>query len=72
MQIIDKKEQKVILIEMSCPWGDNRVVQAEEKTRKYGPLQLELKKRYTGYKIIQNEIIMEVLGGYSEEVRDSV
>ena len=37
-EINDKKKEKVILIEMSCPWIDNRVVKAEEKTRKYGPL----------------------------------
>ena len=72
VRIIDKKEEKVILIEMSCPWVDNRVVKAEEKTRKYGPLRLELKKQYPGYKIIQHNIIMDVLGGCSEEVRNSV
>ena len=57
---------------MSCPWIDNRVVKAEEKTRKYGPLRLELKKQYPGYKTTQYNIIIDVLGGYSEEVRDSV
>ena len=62
MRIIDKKEEKVILIEMSCPWVNNRVVKVEEKTRKYGRLRLELKKQYPGYKIIQHKIIMDVLG----------
>ena len=33
VRIIDKKEEKVIRIEMSCPWIDNRVVKA---TRKQG------------------------------------
>ena len=72
MRIIDKKEEKVILIEMSCPWINNRVGKGEEKTRKYGPLRLELKKRYPDYKITQHNTIMDVLGGYSEEVRESV
>ena len=72
VRIIDKNEEKVILIEMSCPWIDNLVVKADEKTRKYGPLRLELKKQYQGYKIIQHNIIMDVLGGYSKEIRDSV
>ena len=62
----------VILVEMSCLWIDNRVVKVEEKTRKYGPLRLELKKQYPGYKITQHNIIMDVLGWYSEEVRESV
>ena len=72
VRIINKKEEKVILIEMSCPWIDNRVVKAEEKTTKYGPLRLELKKQYPGYKITQHNIIIDVFGGYSEEVRESV
>ena len=71
-RIIDKKEEKVILIEISCRWIDNRVVNTEEKTRKYGPLRLESKKEYPGYKITQYNIIMDVLDGYLEEVRESV
>ena len=51
VRIIDKKQEKVILMEVSCPSIDNRVFKAEEKTRKYGPLRLELKKQYPGYKI---------------------
>ena len=72
VRMIDKKEEKVILMEMSCPWIDNRIVKAEEKTRKYGFLRLELKKQHPGYKITQYNIIMDVLGGYSEEVRESI
>ena len=72
VRIIDKKEEKVILIEMSCPWDDNRVVKADEKTRKYGPLRLELMKQYPGYKMTEYNIIMDVLGGYSEEIRESI
>lgn len=71
VRIIDKKEEKVILIEISCPWIDNRVVNTEEKTRKYGPLRLKLKKQYPGYKITQYNLIMDVLGGYLEEVREA-
>ena len=57
---------------MSCPWINNRARKTDEKTRKYGPLRLELKKKYPGYKLTQHNIIMDVLGGYSEEVRKSV
>ena len=60
VRIIDKKEEKVILIEISCPCIDNRVVNTEEKTRKYGPLRLESKKQYPGYEITQYNIIMDV------------
>ena len=60
VRIINKKEVKVILIEMSCPWIDNRIVKADQKTRKYEPLRLELRKQYPGYKITQYNIIMDV------------
>lgn len=53
---------------MSCPWIDDGVVKVEEKTRKYGPFRLELKKQWQGYQITQYNIVMDVLGGYSEEV----
>lgn len=49
VQNIDKTERKVILIEMSCPWFNKRAVKTDEKTRKYGPLRSELKKKYPSY-----------------------
>ena len=69
MRIIDKKEEKVILIEMRCPWIKNHDVKAEEKTRKNGPLQLELKKQCPGYKITQCSIIILGVLGRSKGVR---
>ena len=71
VQNFDKTERKIILIETSCPWINNHAVKTDEKTKKYGPLRLELKKKYLGYKLSQHNII-DVLGGYSEEVRRSV
>lgn len=38
----------------------------------YGPLRLELKKQCQSYQIAQYNIVMDVLGGYSEEVRELV
>ena len=57
---------------MSCPWIENREMKTEEKTRKYGPLRWELKLQYPGYKVKQHNIIMDVLGGYSKDVEESV
>ena len=62
-----KKEKEVILIEMSCPWMENREVRAEENTRKCGPLRWERKTQYSGYKVTQHNI-MDVLGGYSKDM----
>ena len=64
-RIVDHKEKRVLLVEMSFPWVDNRVKKDAEKTEKYGPLRWELTRPYTGYRIIQLNVIMDVLGGWS-------
>ena len=64
-RIVDHKEKRVMLVEMSCPWIDNRVKKEAEKTEKYGPLRWELSRRYPGSRIVQLNVIMDVLGGWS-------
>ena len=59
-------------IEMSCRWISNREKKSEEKTMKYGPLRWELKEQYKGYEVHQYNIIMDVLGGWSEDTEISV
>ena len=39
---------------------------------KYGPLRWELKEQYKGYEVHQYNIIMDVLGGWSEDTEISV
>ena len=39
---------------------------------KYGPLRWELKQQYRGYEVIQHNIIMDVLGGWSRETETSI
>ena len=34
-RIVDKEQKRVLAIEMSCPWVDNREVKEMEKTQKY-------------------------------------
>ena len=70
--IVDHVKKKVLLIEMSCPWIDNRAKKDEEKTAKYGPLRWELKQRYPDYKIEQTNAIIDVLGGWGEEVERDI
>ena len=70
--IVDKGKREVSLIEMSCPCIENREVKAEEKTTKYAPLRVELKERYPGYQVTQYIIIIDVLGGYSREVKQAL
>ena len=40
--ILDEGNKKVWVIEMSCPWVENREEKDSEKTTKYGPLRWEL------------------------------
>ena len=71
-RVVNHVSKKVMTIEMSCLWISNREKKSEEKTTKYGPLSWELKKKYKGYEVYQYNIIMDVLGGWSEETEISV
>ena len=71
-RFIDHEKKKVLAVEMSCPWTENREKKQEEKTIKYGPLRWELKQQFPGYDIRQYNIIIDVLGGWSTEVDDAM
>ena len=71
-RVVNHVSKKVMTIEMSCPWISDREKKSEEKTMKYGPLRWELKEKYKGYEVHQYNIIMDVLGGWSEETEISV
>ena len=51
---------------------DNREQKEEEKTLKYAPLRLELKRQYSGFKIRQFNIVIDALGGYSRILKEEV
>ena len=70
--VIDKNSKQVRVIEMSCPWLENRESKDFEKTTKYSQLRLELTNRYPEYKVNQYNIIMDVLGGCSKEVEQNM
>ena len=70
--IVDKENKGVSVIEMSCSWVENREEKDAEKTTKYGPLRWELEQRYPEYRVRQFNIIVDVLGGYSRDVRKAL
>ena len=70
--IVDKENKKVSVVEMSCPWVENREERDAEKTTKYGPLRWELEQRYPEYRVTQFNIIVDVLGEYSRDVRKAL
>ena len=71
-RIVEKERKRVAVIEMSCPWMDNRVIKDAEKTAKYGPLRWELKQQYPGYEVKQFNVIIDVLGGWSVDVEETM
>ena len=70
--VIDKTSKQVRVIEMSCPWLENRESKDSEKTTKHNQLRLELTNRYPESKVNQYNIIMDVLGGCSKEVEKNI
>ena len=60
-RFLDYEKKRVLAVEMSCPWTDNRESKQEEKTTKYGPLRWELKQQFPRYDIQQYNIIINVL-----------
>ncbi|XP_068713688.1 uncharacterized protein [Montipora foliosa] len=71
-RIVNNRDKQVIALEMSCPWVSNRGKKTSEKTMKYAPLRWELKQRYPGYEINQCNIILDVLGGWSKDLDDTL
>ena len=70
--IVDEENKKVSVIEMSCPWVENKEEKDAEKTTKCGPFRWELEQRYPEYRVRQFNIIVDVLGGYSRDVRKAL
>ncbi|XP_031572161.1 uncharacterized protein LOC116306277 [Actinia tenebrosa] len=65
VRVVDNETKTVNIIDMSCPWIENRKQKDQEKTTKYAPLRLELKQQHKGY-------TKDVLGAYSSETRENV
>ena len=71
-RMVDSTAKFVTLLEMSCPWLNNKETKSCEKTEKYAPLRLELKRQFPGYQVKQFNIIMDALGGYSKELESRI
>ena len=59
--------------QLKCQLIESKAKKDEEKTLKYGPMMWELKQRYNGnYRVEQYNVIIDVLGGYSKHLENSV
>ena len=72
-RIVDRERRRKTLLEMGCHWVKNHQQKEEEKTLKYAPLRMELKRQHPGFEIIYcNNIVIDVLGGYSKGLRENI
>ena len=65
VRIVNNQHKQVTAPDMSCPWVSNRDKKTSEKTMKYASLRWETKQRHSGYDIAQYNIIVDLLGGWS-------
>ena len=65
-RIVDRERSKDNALEMSCSWVENGQQKEEEKTLKYAPLRMELKRQHARFEIKQANIVIDALSGYSK------
>ena len=67
-----KFEKKIVLLEMSVPWIENREVKFTEKEDKYKEIITRLKVENPGYTVEQATFIIDALGGYSHSLKRNI
>ena len=67
-----KKEKRIIVVEMSVPWIENRDIKYNEKVEKYDGILRKLKREYREYQIEQATFIVDALGGYSTNLKQNI
>ena len=71
-KVVLLNEKKIFLIEMTVPWIEYRETKYDLKASKYKPIQGNLKLEYPDFQIDQITLVMDVLGGYSNHLRDNI
>ena len=71
-KLIMHKEKSIYILEMSVPWLKNRESKLTEKIEKYKLLLASIQINYPEYQIKQLTFIMDVLGGYSNHLKENI
>ena len=71
-KVVMKNEKKIFLIEQTVPWITNRDDKYQHKCRKYEELQSFLRLEHPGYEVDQITLVMDVFGGYSENLQTNI
>ena len=64
--------RKIYLIEMTVPWISNCKEKLEFKQNKYVRIQQNLKFEYRDYDVDQITLVMDVFGGYGQDLPDNI
>ena len=71
-KLVFKQEKKIVLLEMSVPWIENRELKIKEKEDKYKDIVTRLKVENPGHSVVQATFIIDVLGGYSAHLKENI
>ena len=71
-KLIFKQEKKIVLLEMSVPWIENRESKIKEKDDKYRDIITKIKVENPGHSVVQATFIIDVLGGYSAHLKENI
>ena len=65
-------EKSIYLVEMTVPWTANRTEKFEYKSNKYQNILNSLRLEYPNYKVDQITVVMDVFGGYGQDLADNI
>ena len=71
-KLILKNVKKVIVLEQSVPWIENRCIKLHEKEEKYVGVLRNLRLQYPDHEVCQASFIMDCLGGYSKNLPENL
>ena len=71
-KVMLKAEKKIFLLEITISWIDNRADRYKEKVDKYNLIRRNLKRDEPDYTIDQITLVMDSLGGYSNDILDNI
>ena len=70
---IDREDDKrIYLLEMTVPWTENRSEKYKYKCEKYMNILQALQFEYPQHKVDQITIVMDVFGGYGQDLIDNI
>ena len=67
-----KEDKRIYLVEMTVPWTENRPEKYSYKSEKYRNILQSLQFEYPNHKVDQITIVMDVFGGYGQDLVDNI